>query len=259
MIANILDDYAHNNGLKDTNVNLKVLFSISTMIVCLVSTSPFIPLTITFFMFFLIIFLAKIPFKFYLKFISIPLFFGFLTFIFMSIFFGTSEPWFNIGIFNLAVYKDGLNLGFLVLARIIGCFSCLGFLALTTPMNEIFLVLEHIRIPKIIIEIATMMYRYIFVFLDESKKMYNSQQTRLGYSSFKNTYKSLGLLASNLFIRTWSKGEQLYITMDSRCYDGSLKSFKVQKPINAKNIFLIISFELLLLLGVYLTRGFNVI
>ncbi|MBM4241136.1 MAG: cobalt ECF transporter T component CbiQ [Euryarchaeota archaeon] len=259
MIENTLDNYAYTNSIKDANVSFKVLFAILTVIVCLVSTSPVIPLTITFLMLFLIIFLAKIPFKFYLKFLSIPFIFGFMTFIFMTVFFGISEPWFNIGIFNLAVYKDGLNLGFLVLARIMGCFSCLGFLVLTTPINEIFFLLERFRIPKIIIEIAMMMYRYIFVFLDESGKMYNSQQTRLGYSSLKNTYRSVALLASNLFIKTWSKGEQLYITMESRCYNGSIKTFEVQKSIDIENLFLLLSFEFLLLLGVYLTRGFKVI
>jgi cobalt/nickel transport system permease protein len=259
MISNTLDGFAHSNGIRHVNVYYKILFALLTLIVCLVSTSPIIPLFITFIMSFLIIFLAKIPFKFYIRFLSIPFIFGFITFIFMAIFFGVGELWFNLGIFNLAVYKDGFDLGFLVFARIMGCFSCLAFLSLTTPMTELFSVLERVKIPKIVLELAMLMYRFIFVFLDEALNMYHAQETRLGYSSLRNTYKSMGLLASNLFIRTWLKGEHAYISMESRGYDGSLKSLNVQKNIEAKNLILLIIFEVLLIFGTYLTGTFKLI
>jgi len=254
-----LDDYAHSNGLKNTNPSFKVLFALLTMIICVISTSPVIPLIITFLMMFLIIFWAKIPFKFYLKFISIPLFFGIMTFLFMALFFGMADPWFKINLINVIVYKDGFNLGALVFARILGGFSCLGFLALTTPMTEIFSLLEGFKIPLVILEIAMMMYRYIFVFLEEATNMYQSQKTRLGYLSFKGSFKSLGILASNLFIRTWMRGEQVYISMESRCYDGSIKTFKTQNSISTKNMALLVSFEFLLIIGTYLTAGFKIL
>src|SRR3974377_2251430 len=133
MFENTLDGYAHSNGLKNVNTYFKVLFSILTMLVSLVSTSPLVPLTITIFMSLLIIFKAKIPWKFYLKFLSIPFFFGFLTFIFMALFFGVGSHILELGVFNIAVTNDGFNLGFLVFARMLGGFSCLAFLALTTP------------------------------------------------------------------------------------------------------------------------------
>ena len=259
MLSNTLDGFAHSNGIRDVNVYYKILFALLTLIVCLISTSPIIPLFITFIMSFLIIFLAKIPFKFYLRFLSIPFIFGFMTFIFMAIFFGVSEPLFNLGIFNFAVYKDGFNLGFLVFARVMGCFSCLAFISLTTPMTELFSVLESVKIPKIILELAMLMYRFIFIFLDETINMYHAQETRLGYSSLRNIYKSMGMLISNLFIRTWVKGEQAYISMESRGYDGSLKTLKVQKNIEAKKLILLIFFEFLLIFGTYLTGTFKLI
>jgi cobalt/nickel transport system permease protein len=254
-----LDDYAHSNGLKDTNSTFKVLFSLLTMIVCLVSTSPIVPLIITGFFFFLIVFKAKIPLKFYLKFIIVPFMFGLMTFIFMILFFGMLDPWFKINIINITVYKDGFNLGALVFARLLGGFSCLAFLALTTPMTEIFSLLENFKIPAVVLEIAMLMYRYIFVFMEEANNMYNSQKTRLGYLSLKGSFKSLGILASNLFIRTWIRGEQVYISMESRCYDGSIKTLKVQRGIGTKNMVMLISFEFLLIIGTYLTSNFKII
>jgi cobalt/nickel transport system permease protein len=259
VFENTLDTYAHSNGLKDVNTYFKVLFAISTMLISLISTSPVVPLIITFVILFLVIFKAEIPWRFYMKFLLIPLIFGFLTFIFMAIFFGVGATISKLGIYNLSVTADGFNLGFLVFARIMGGFSCLAFLALTTPMTELFSVLEHLKIPKIVIELAMMIYRYIFVFLYEALNMYHSQETRLGYVNLRNTYKSMGMLASNLFIRTWLKGEQAYISMESRGYGGSLKTLDVQKNIEAKNLILLISFEVLLLFGTYFTGNFKLI
>lgn len=258
-MKNILDHYAHVNALKDANVSFKVLFAIITMIISVISTSPVIPLLIALIFSFLLIFKAKIPANFYLKFMSIPLIFGLITFIFMSIFFGIGTHILELGVFNLAVTIDGFNLGFLVFSRVLGGFSCLAFLALTTPMNELFFTLESVKVPKIVIEIAMLMYRYIFVFLEELENMHNSQKTRLGYNNLKNSFRSLGSLVSNLFIRTWIRGEQIYITMESRCYGGSIKTFQTQKSMGTKNILLLVSFESFLLLGTYLTWGLKII
>ena len=258
MFENTLDNYAHHNNLRGTNVYFKVLFALLTMLVSLISTSPVIPLIITFLMGFIIIFKAKIPWKFYLKFMTIPFIFGFLTFVFMAFFFGIGEPVIKFNIFNLAITVDGFNLGFLVFARVMGGFSCMAFLALTTPLTELFSVLETFKIPKIVLEIAMMMYRYIFVFLDESLNMYYAQQTRLGYQSFKTTYKSLGMLASNLFIRSWIKGERVFVSMESRGYNGSLYINNYKNSIGVKNLAILVLFESLLILGVYFSGNFRV-
>jgi len=261
MFENTLDDYAHSNGLKDVNPYFKVLFAISTMLVSLISASPVVPILVFTVVSFLIVLKARIPLNFYLKFMSIPFIFAFITFIFMMLFFGVGAPILKLGLFNLTVTSDGFNLGFLVFARILGCFSCLAFLAFTTPMTELFSILEDFKIPQIVLELAMLMYRYIFVFLDEAINMYHSQETRLGYSSIKMTFKSLGMLASNLFIRTWIKGEQVYLAMESRCYNGSIKTLNKQgsiKSIGLRNMVLLVLFEGFLFTGTYLTSSFRV-
>lgn len=261
MFENTLDNYAHSNNLTNMNTYFKVLLGILTMLVSLISTSPVIPLIITLFMSFLIIFIAKISWKFYLRFFLVPFTFGFLTFVFMALFFGVGTHVLELGIFNLAVTADGFNLGFLVFARMLGGFTCMAFLALTTPMTELFSVLELVKIPKIVLELAMLMYRYIFVFLDEAINMYHSQETRLGYSSLKKSFKSMGMLGSNLFIRTWIRGEQAYIAMESRCYDGSIKTLKEPesiRSIGARNIALLVLFEVFLIIGLYITGNFTI-
>jgi cobalt/nickel transport system permease protein len=261
MFENTLDSYAHSNGLRNTNTYFKMLFAILTMLISLISTSPVVPFVVFLILTYLIMFKAKIPYKFYLKFLSVSLIFAIITFIFMAIFFGVGSHVLELGIFNLAVTNDGFNLGLLVLARMLGGFSCLAFLALTTPMTELFSVLERLKIPQIVLELAMLMYRYIFVFLDEGINMYHSQETRLGYSSMKRSFKSMGMLSSNLFIKTWIKGEQVYLAMESRCYTGSIKTigeYGSIKSIGICNLALLLLFEVTLFIGVYLTGNFNV-
>jgi len=260
MFENTLDKYAHSNSLKDVNTYYKFIFAIITMIVCLISTSPVIPLIIFLLLSYLILFKAEIPYKFYLKFASVPFIFAFLTFLFMGFFYGVNSHILELGIFNLSVTSDGFNLGFLVFSRIIGCFACLAFLSLTTPMTDLFSIMDNMKIPKIVLEIAMLMYRYIFLFLDEAINMYHSQETRLGYSNLKRTYKSMGILASNLFIKTWISGEQAYVAMESRCYDGTIKSVKNKesiKNIKIKNILLLLILEATLIIGTIYTASFR--
>ena len=140
-------------------------------------------------------------------------------------------------------------------------FTCLAFLALTTPMTELFSVLEFFKIPKIVLELAMLMYRYIFLFLDEAINMYHAQETRLGYSSLKKSVKSMGMLGSNLFIRTWLKGEQAYIAMESRCYDGSIKTLKQPdiRSIGTRNFVFLMFFEVIIIIGVYFTGNYDLL
>ena len=260
MFDNTLDSYAHYNDLKDMNTFFKVIFAITTMLVSLISTSPVVPVLIALFISFLIVFQAKIPWKFYLKFLSVPFLFGLITFIFMSLFFGVGAHILDLGIFNLAITEDGFNLGLLTFSRVLAGFTCMSFLALTIPMTELFSELERLKIPQIVMELAMLMYRYIFIFLDEGLNMYHAQETRLGYSSLKKSFKSMGMLGSNLFIRTWVKGEQAHIAMESRCYNGSLKTLKAPESLkNAgkRNLTLLVFFELLLIVGVYFTGNFK--
>jgi len=238
-----------------------VSFGIITLIVSLVSTSPIIPLTIFTLVSFIILFEAKIPVKFYLKFLTIPLTFASITFVFMALFFGTGQHIYNLGFLNLSVTTDGFNRGFLVFSRILGGFACMAFIGLTTPMTEIFKVLEDFKFPKVMLEISMLMYRYIFVSLDEAVTMYHSQETRLGYSSLKKSYKSMGILIANIFIKTWITGEKSFVSMQSRGYDGSIRTMNDLKSIRTvgiRNLMLLIILEVMLSVGVYFTATFRI-
>jgi cobalt/nickel transport system permease protein len=233
-----VDHYAHTNGLRNTSPGFKMALAIITMLISVLSPNPVIPLIITFLMTLLILFAADIPASYYLRFAAIPVGFGVLTLVLMALFFGVN-PLVNF-------------MGILVFSRILGGFSCLAFLALTTPLNEVFHELGRLGLPAAFIEIALLMYRSIFVFIEEASVMYHAQDSRLGYSGIRNSYRSMGLLAGNLFIRSWLRGETVYRSMEARCYQGTMPSIRRQS-IGTREAVMIALFDGLLLVGLLFT------
>lgn len=224
-----MDYIAHNNKLALVNPYYKLCASIIILLITLFLDNLYLDIFTFILMAFLIIVMASISFKSYLKFISIPFIFSLVTCIYLILFTGGGEIIYNVGVFGISITNNSLTLGINTFARVFACFSCLEFLALTTPISNILHCLGNLKIPKILIEISLLMYNTIFIFLDELNKMRNAQNTRLGYNGSKATYRSLGSLFSNLFIKSLNKSEKLQNTLDSRCYNGELLIYKPSK------------------------------
>jgi cobalt/nickel transport system permease protein len=73
-----------------------------------------------------------------------------------------------------------------------------------------------------VIELSMMIYRYIFVFLDQAAMIHSAQVMRLGDTGLKNSLNAFAMLSSVLFLRSWEQGERLIVAMDARCYSGRL-------------------------------------
>src|SRR5665648_216202 len=97
----LLDDYALTNNLRGANARLKVLFSLLTLCICVISPSFIVPVVIFAVMSSLILFAAKIPFKAYAGLIIAPAIMGLISLVIMA-----------------KVYPDGLNSGLLIMGRV---------------------------------------------------------------------------------------------------------------------------------------------
>ncbi len=255
-----LEEYAYSNALKNSSARLKVLFVLSNIVLGVFSASPVTPFIIFSTMVFLTIFVAKIPARDYFTWFSIPMFFTIPLFLAMIFFFAGTEPWiqFNLLDYKLTMYKDSFNLGLLIVSRVLSGTSCLLFLAFTTPMNKLSSVLKLLKVPDIIIELSMLIYRYIFVVLEETTRMELSQRTRLGYTTFKKSLNSLSLLVTNVFIRAMNRGEKLHVAMESRCYDGKIELLE-EDSIHRLSMIALITFEGLIFMVMYLTLDFRVV
>ncbi|MDI9615900.1 MAG: cobalt ECF transporter T component CbiQ [Methanothrix sp.] len=215
----LLDDYAHENGLRDVSPRLKLAVGAFSIIACIASPTPAVPLAVSACLGAAVIALARIPWRVYIGITAVPLSFALLSAAIVALL-SPGEVLMSIGALRLS--REGLWLGLLLVSRTIGGTSSLFFMALTTPMTEIFAILRSIGMPESLVELSMLIYRYIFVLLEEAMMVHSAQEMRMGHSSVRRSISSFAMLASVLFIRAWERGERLMVAMDSRCYNGRM-------------------------------------
>ncbi|WP_214020480.1 cobalt ECF transporter T component CbiQ [Methanoculleus sp.] len=229
----VLDDFAQTNGLRETSPGLKLFVGLSSILLCVSSPGPAAPLLVAATMSAAILALAKIPARFYARLLLVPVSFAVMSIAVVLFVTGSGAVLLEVPGLPLAITAGGANLALLLLTRVFGGMCSLYFIALTTPMTEIFDILRRLRVPTVFIDLAMLTYRFIFILIEEAGQIYRSQVMRLGYGRFRESVRSFSMLAGALFIRTWESGEALVLAMDARCYDGRLGFPGEARPVSA--------------------------
>lgn len=125
-----------------------------------------------------------------------------------------------------------------IVMKAFGAISAMYMMTLSTNTSEIISVLRKAHIPKIIIELMNMIYRFIFILIDVQCKMKNSAQSRLGYIDFKTSCYSFGSTASKLLIVSLKKANTYYNAMESRCYNGDMLFLEEEKKVKTIHVVL---------------------
>jgi cobalt/nickel transport system permease protein len=95
-------------------------------------------------------------------------------------------------------------------------------LGATTTFPSVLRGLEALRVPRLLILIAAFMYRYLFVIVEEVSRMRAALAAR-GYQPRHALHAgALGRVATALFLRTYARGERVYVAMLARGYDGRM-------------------------------------
>ncbi|MCR3922639.1 MAG: cobalt ECF transporter T component CbiQ, partial [Firmicutes bacterium] len=143
------------------------------------------------------------------------------------------------------------NLGVKALASV----SCLYFLSLTTPMVDLIAVLRKLKFPTLLLELMSLIYRFIFVLMETAEMIFTSQASRLGYKNTKTGYRSLGQLISNLSIRSYKRANDLYTALEARGYTGELRVLEQKRCISVRNIAAIAVVDTLLIVVAAMVGG----
>lgn len=97
-----------------------------------------------------------------------------------------------------------------------------AILAATTPLPEIITGLERLRVPRVFTAVASFMVRYVDLLLAELARMRTAALCRGGNPRWiwqiREVASGLGALA----VRTFERGERVYLAMASRGYTGAL-------------------------------------
>ena len=137
-----------------------------------------------------------------------------------------------LGFFYLYMTKESLWETVELIAKALGAVSAMYMLTLSTPTSEIIAVLRGIHMPKLLVELMNMIYRYIFILMDTQCRMKNAAVSRLGYCDFKTSCLSFGQIASNLLVVSLKKGNAYYHALEARCYDGELRFLEEEKTVS---------------------------
>ena len=97
-------------------------------------------------------------------------------------------------------------------------------LSTTTTAREILRGLEKLKLPMIMVQIASFMLRYINVISDEMERMKVARESRGFIATGIKHWKVLATAAAALFIRSYERGERVHLAMLSRGFDGALPS-----------------------------------
>lgn len=143
----------------------------------------------------------------------------FIFFALLMPFFGTGE---KVGFLGLQLYQEGLLAGAAIIAKgTIGVMMGI-LLSTTTTAREILEGLTRLKIPAPILGIASFMIRYVNVVNDELGRMKIARESRGFEARGIKSWKVLAQTLGALFIRSFERGERVYLAMLSRGYTGKL-------------------------------------
>ena len=172
-----------------------------------------------------VILIAKLPLLTVFKrsLIEIP----FILFAVLMPFFGTGK---SSIFFGFTIYEEGLLAAAAIIAK--GTIGVLGAIALsaTSTAKDILQGLERLKLPAIMVNIATFSLRYINVVSDEMERMKVARIARGFQARGVRDWKVLGSAAAALFIRSYERGERVHLAMLSRGFTGALPKISNDSP-----------------------------
>jgi cobalt/nickel transport system permease protein len=126
----------------------------------------------------------------------------------------------SLGPFDVS--REGLEVLAAVAAKAaIGTVSAV-LLGATTSVPAIIRGVEAMRVPRLLTLIAAFMYRYLFVIAEELRRMRSALASRGYRPRHLLQVGALGRMTTALFLRTFSRGERIYLAMLARGYSGRM-------------------------------------
>ncbi len=227
-----IDSLAYTNRIRYLPPKQKFSLAIILFILGYIGTIP-IQISITIWLTVWIVVYARIPAATYFKLQTIPFSFfltslpaliisiGFVDNI--SSFHSDILQGFNLNFIYIYISRQGIQQASELITRSIAVTSCMSFILLTIPFVEIIRILQQLRCPSLVIELLSLMYRFIFVLAETAIELVEAQKSRLGYRTWETSMRSVGLIISQLLKRTLDNYRQISMGLISRGFNGELR------------------------------------
>jgi len=126
------------------------------------------------------------------------------------------EP-FVLGVAILALFQpDGWRLFIILVVKCTFCLLTMVLLSNSTPFSDLLRVLKSWRMPALLVTTLSLMYRYLFVLVDEGQRMRRARESRTFVPQRAWAWRTLATVVSQLFIRSSERAERIYAAMCAR-------------------------------------------
>ena len=135
----------------------------------------------------------------------------------------------SLRLVTLTATVEGLEFFSSVLIKSWASVTAAVLLTSTTPPIGLLSALRALKLPAILVSVVMLMYRYLFVLVDETQRMLRARSARsaaVGSGAGGSVVwraRSAGGMAGSLFIRTLDRSERIYMAMLARGYDGGIR------------------------------------
>lgn len=228
----------HSGKFIDPRIKLFVLFVLIISITLM--KHWFVPLGISILC--LLISLKLKKFQNYSRKLVFPTFLAFFIILIQGLTYGNNKI--NFGIIPL--YSEGLEYGYLIFARVLAAASLIILLTASVTENEILETMRWYRVPGTILDISSLMSRYIKAFSTEGRKMKMAHESRCGFSGrsgFREKMHDVASISGALIVRAFIRAEQVYRAMLSRGWKQNTGSMAQHKPFKLIDMFMAIFFS----------------
>jgi len=216
----------------------KLVLSLITLFCTILSTRMILPLGV-FFLCLVGMLVLRTPSQLLLVRLTAPMGIAGVLILLQSFLFGQTEM-VTVSILGIkmTVLQEGVWRGLLLGSKVLGAVSIMLLFSLVTPAHRIFHALLWFRLPRSWVEIAMLMYRYIFFLLDDTADVAAAQRIRLGYNGIQRSLSSIGRLAGAVLIRSLDQAACTHEAMTLRGYRGAIP-FGPLPVLSAKDLWII--------------------
>jgi cobalt/nickel transport system permease protein len=124
---------------------------------------------------------------------------------------------FIIGIALLAlVTPSAVPVFFSTLLKSNLCVLAMLLLTWTTPFQDVLQELRRLHFPTVMLTTLTLMYRYLPVLAEESRRMSRARASRTFIHKRFAAWQNLSLIVGQLFVRSADRAERIYLAMCAR-------------------------------------------
>lgn len=243
----LIDSYSYANRLRNESAAWKTGFAAGMLVLTYLSGLPLQAAIFCWMMCWTVVH-AGIPLKVYTKLIVVPCLFyaASLPAIIVEIGHDVSNDTLRLpGHYNVAtvhhwaifVTAAGIHKALSLGVQIAACLSCVTFLVTTTPMSELFKLMNKLRIPPLLVELMLIMYRFLFLLIETSTMIHTAQTARGGQTGFRSRLRDSSILVSRLMVKTIQRYDELNQGLTARGFTGELRLAPyAPKPVQRKYV-----------------------